>query len=272
MSPGLNPGAGHHQAEVFWQNVSSAVGCTGGDLTCMRRVSFAALNSNASSLVSQYSYQMQPRVDGDFLPDYYEAALYQNQFNFTGPLVITHEQHEANSVPYAGVTTESDVINQLHIFFPGISDDVVQQFLTLYPASDYASQGLRFADMYQSLHHTSHDLALTHALKNQTWNAYIQIPPAKHGSDQPYYWCNGKACADPDNALKMKKYLMSFVLTGNPNTKWPSDKLSWPLYSSQKQGVQLVVNTTLADKTFQVLAGDDLDNARTSYWNKVLWY
>ena len=31
-SPGFVPGAGHHQGEMFYQNVSTAVGCTGGDL------------------------------------------------------------------------------------------------------------------------------------------------------------------------------------------------------------------------------------------------
>ena len=43
-SPGFLPGAGHHQGEMFWQNVSTAVGCSGGDLTCMLSVAFANLN------------------------------------------------------------------------------------------------------------------------------------------------------------------------------------------------------------------------------------
>jgi len=43
MSPGYVPGAGHHHAEQFWQNVSTAVGYDGGHLDCMREVDFSTL-------------------------------------------------------------------------------------------------------------------------------------------------------------------------------------------------------------------------------------
>jgi hypothetical protein len=62
----------------------------------------------------------------------------------------------------------------------------------------------------------------------------------------------------------MQKYLLSFVLTGNPNTKWPSDKLHWPKYGSD--AVELVFNTTMYTQT------DDLANVKSTYWNKALWY
>jgi hypothetical protein len=92
MSPGFVPGAGHHHAEVsivllplatglqvssliyltlqtFWQNISSAVGCNGGHLSCMRQVNFTTLNTAASNVQENYTYQFQPRVDGDFVAD-----------------------------------------------------------------------------------------------------------------------------------------------------------------------------------------------------------
>lgn len=69
MSPGFVPGAGHHHAEQFWQNVSTAVGCDGGSLDCMRQVDFANLTSAATDVVDTYDYQFQPRVDGDFVAD-----------------------------------------------------------------------------------------------------------------------------------------------------------------------------------------------------------
>ncbi|GAM89986.1 hypothetical protein ANO11243_080260 [Dothideomycetidae sp. 11243] len=272
-SPGLTPGAGHHQAEVFWQNVSTAVNCTGGDLTCMRNVPFSTLTKASSSLVTQYGYQMQPRNDGDFLPEMYEAAMYQGQFIFSGPVVITHEQHESNGGQVPGISTESDVINYVHGLFPGISDDAMQQVLTLYPSSNYSTQGFRAADIYQGLHHTAHDLALTHALQNKTFNGYIQIPPAGHGTDQPYYYYNGGTGIDATVAHKMQHYLLSFVMTGDPNAMWKTDSRPfWPRYDTQTSGVQLVVNTNWGNETFKVLPGDDLDNAKTLFWNKALWY
>lgn len=69
MSPGYVPGAGHHQAEMFWGNVSRAVGCNRGHLDCMRSVGFEELSGAASDVVGKYDYQLQPRVDGDFVGD-----------------------------------------------------------------------------------------------------------------------------------------------------------------------------------------------------------
>lgn len=101
--------------------------------------------------------------------------------------MITHEQHEANSQAWEGVNTTEDVSTYLRIFFPAITDDVVQALLDLYPESEYSSPGLRFSDMKQSFDLTAHNLAFTQALKNQTWNAMVALGSATHGTDQSYY-------------------------------------------------------------------------------------
>lgn len=290
MSPGFVPGAGHEHAEAFYQNVSTAVGCTGGDLACLRAVDFTTLQDAADTLTSEYSYQMQPRVDGDFVADTYEAQFYQNRFNFSGPAVITHEQHEQNGSPYSGVDTTEDVSTYLKIFFPSIEDTRVAEILALYPEEDYTSPGLRFSDMKQHFDLTAHNMAFTHALDNQTWNGMVQIDSSTHGTDQNYYWYStytlssdstaantttaltkrqgpggATTVVDTATALKMQKYLMSFVLTGNPNTLWSEDKLEWPLYSEGAQ--DLVLNTTAF-----YLQASDLANDKVAFWNKAIWY
>ncbi|PMD54800.1 carboxylesterase family protein-like protein [Hyaloscypha bicolor E] len=286
MSPGFVPGSGHHHSETFWQNVSSAVGCDGGSLDCMREISFDDLNTAATDQVDSYTYQFQPRVDGDFVADTYEAQLYQKRFNFSGPFVITHEQHEANSAAWSGVNTTEDVTTYLRIFFPAITDDVINQALELYPESDYSSPGLRFSDMKQSFDLTAHNLALTQALNNQTWNAMVALDQATHGTDQSYYWystytlssstttssttnstvTSSATAAASSGSIMMQKYLMSFVLTGNPNTLWADDKLDWPLYNTSPAGTELVFNTTF------YLEDDNLANAKSLFWNKAMWY
>ncbi|KAB8300403.1 hypothetical protein EYC80_000581 [Monilinia laxa] len=291
MSPGYIPGAGHQQSEVFWQNVSTAVGCNGGHLTCMRSVNFETLSTATNNLVSNYSYQLQPRVDGDFIADTYEAQLYQKRYNFTGPLVITHELHERNTKIPNGVNISSDIPPNLRIYFPSITNDVIDEILLLYPSADYASESLRFADILQSLDLTAHNLALTAALKNQTWNAMAALGNATHGTDQNYYWysnftlvetnsttATGTTAAgagivtttdiDYDVALKMQKYLVSFILSGDPNTLWPEDKLYWPIHggNSSSVGRELVFNTTI------YIQDDSLANNRSLFWNKALWY
>lgn len=102
-------------------------------------------------------------------------------------MVLSHEQHEANSQAYSGVDTEDDVATYLRIFFPAIADEVVDEALALYPEDDYTSAGLRFADMKQHFDLTAHNLAATQALNNKTWNAMVALDQATHGTDQSYY-------------------------------------------------------------------------------------
>ena len=116
-----------------------------------------------------------------------ETQFYQKRFNFEGCMVVSHELHEANSQAWAGVNTTEDVSTYLKIFFPSITPNVVQSALDLYPESDYSSPGLRFSDMKQSFDLTAHNLAVTHALKNKTWNAVVELGSATHGADQSYY-------------------------------------------------------------------------------------
>lgn len=104
--------------------------------------------------------------------------------------MITHEQHEANSAAWSGVNTTEDVSTYLRIFFPAITDDVINKLLELYPESEYSSPGLRFSDMKQSFDLTAHNLAVTQALGNKTWNAMVALGAATHGTNQNYYCKN----------------------------------------------------------------------------------
>jgi carboxylesterase type B len=271
LSPAIFPGAGHHRGEQFWQNVSSAVGCTGGGIDCMRGVDFTTLSSAATSLVSQTSYVFQPRPDGAVVTDTYETNFYQGHFNFSGPLVISHAQHEVNTKAYTGVNSVEDIPTYLRLLFPAITDDVIDELLELYPESDYTSAGLRFADIDQTFEMTGKNLAITHALGNKTWNAEVGLAPANHTVDLNYYWYNPSSTSTTVNAtiaVKMQKYLLSFVLTGNPNTKWSGDKLYWPRYdeAAAGNGVQIVFNDTFSTSE------DDLANAKSLFANKALWY
>ncbi|KAG2789836.1 hypothetical protein JG687_00019688 [Phytophthora cactorum] len=265
MSPGYVPGAGHYHAEQFWQNVSSSLGCDGDTA----------------------------RVDGFIIPDTYEANLYQGHFNFSGPCVISHALHEVNSRAYSGGNTQEDVSAYLRIVFPGISDDAVETLLELYPEENYESAGLRFADMKQSFELADKNIALTHALNNQTWNAEVALGDATHGADQNYYWystytlnTSSNSSSDTETlsaaeaagvgavtttvnatiAVAMQKYLVSFVLTGNPNSVWPEDNIYWPMFNESSVGTQVVFNDTFT------VADDDLASAQSIFWNKALWY
>ncbi|KAE9002336.1 hypothetical protein PR003_g20190 [Phytophthora rubi] len=239
----------------------------------MREVPFDTLANATGNVVNAYSYTLQPHVDGFILAHTYEASVYQGHFNFSGPCVLTHEQHEFNSVAYDGVETEEDVSAALRVFLPRITDDAIKDALELYPAENYASAGLHFSDIRQSFEITAKNYVLTEALHNQTWNGRVGISPAKHGTDQSYYFYGTHKLSTSSNettttttfnaaeaalvgaitfpvyatiARQMQKYLLSFVLTGNPNSVWPDEKLYWPRYNESAAGVQIVMNDTFS--------------------------
>lgn len=202
-------------------------------------------------------------------------------------MVICHSQHEINSRPSPGVNSTADISTFLRSLFPSIADQAISEVVALYPESNYSSPGLRSADIRQSAELTAHSYALTESMGGNTWNAEFGISPANHGSDQ-LYWFNGAATglgsaasfatasnatagiaagAQPTNttiATTLQRYLVSFLVTGDPNAQF-SDQPSWPRYGSS--GQVLGINTT----GFQII-GDDLATNGSIWWNKALFY
>jgi hypothetical protein len=67
------------------------------------------------------------------------------------------------------------VSTYLRIFFPAITDDIINELLELYPESDYSSPGLRFSDMKQSFDLVAHNLrtlqvSATKSPSTRGWN------------------------------------------------------------------------------------------------------
>lgn len=127
QSPGYWAGAGHWSAEQLWLNVSTLAGCAGGSLECMRNVAFDELGKATSSATASSGYMLQPRVDENFVADTYEAQFYQRNFNFSGPLVMTHHLHEENTSPYPGINSTRDISNYLLTVFPSMTNQAISE-------------------------------------------------------------------------------------------------------------------------------------------------
>jgi hypothetical protein len=161
------------------------------------------------------------------------------------------------------------------------------KMLALYPEANYTSAGLRFSDIAQSIEITGRNLAVTNALGNNTWNAENMILPATHFTDQAYYWYAATkmsassltsapikstlGAANVPTAQIMQKYLLSFVITGDPNTLWANDtgKTYWPKYNERAAASPTVM---LFNTNNMTLGGDDLATGKSLFWNKALWY
>lgn len=66
-------------------------------------------------------------------------------------------------------------------------------------------------------------------------------------------------------AVAMQKYLLSFLLTGDPNGRWATETTYRRRYGTS--AAKLVFNTS----AFTTQA-DDLANQKCLFWNKALWY
>ncbi|ETI41009.1 hypothetical protein F442_13569 [Phytophthora nicotianae P10297] len=144
-------------------------------------------------------------------------------------------------------------------------------------------------DVLTYLPHSFQNIVLTHALNNETWSAQVALGAASHGADQNYYWystytlntsSNSSSEAETTDAteaagvgavttavnatiaVSMQKYLVSFVLTGNPNSVWSEDKIYWPMFNESSVGAQIVLNDTFS------VADDSLANAKSLFWNR----
>ncbi|OJZ81345.1 hypothetical protein ASPFODRAFT_223016 [Aspergillus luchuensis CBS 106.47] len=112
-----------------------------------------ALRDNSDDHWQRSRQQLQlpaaPRVDGNI-----------KNFNFSGPLVISYERHEENSQSSSSVTSAANIVAELQMYFPAITEDVVEEIPKLYPASHYANAGYRLSDIRQGFDMTGKNLAL----------------------------------------------------------------------------------------------------------------
>lgn len=120
-------------------------------------------------------------------------------------------------------------------------------------------------------------LPATRAYSNRTFNFVSTFGSAGHGSEQAYLWYDPTATSTGvttgrdaalnatqiERAIQAQKWLVSYVIEGNPNTLFAAPSSGeWPKYEVAQQVMQM------ADDGFS-LVEDALDNNRTEWWNKV---
>lgn len=166
-SPALRPSLGNALAEQLWQNVSTTVGCAGGNVTCMRQASFATVNSAATAAAARAGLTLQPRVDGAYLTAPYEYLIDTGRMNFTGAMVIGHCEHEINLLPPPtnplaaawpgrGINSTADGAAALRAAFPGIRSEIVDKALSFYDIANYGGNYSNwYADIDQSFEFVS---------------------------------------------------------------------------------------------------------------------
>lgn len=201
-SPALRPSLGNYVAEALWQNVSAAVGCAGGSVTCMRQAPFAAIQNASTVLAQAAGITLQPRVDGSYLTDPYEYLIATGHMNYTGAMIIGHCEHEINLLPPPtnplaaawpgrGINSTAAGAAALSAVFPLMRPEAVNTALSFYNVSDYGGNYSNwYADIDQSFEFVSKIPAgkspailftycvltrSSHISQPSTWQCYLEL-------------------------------------------------------------------------------------------------
>ncbi|KAM0752975.1 alpha/beta-hydrolase [Meredithblackwellia eburnea MCA 4105] len=229
-SPGWVPGGGNEHADRYLANVTSLVGgCpinTAETIECLRQVDFDTLLTASENITSTYDYQMQPRVDSVVLPGTAEYLFNIRKNHPQVELLIGHSAHESNSQANSAVSDDASYRAEFKVIFPSITDWTIDQIEELYPASNYSSQGLRFAAATQHYDLVAKILPATHAYRNRTFNYINNLGTATHGSDQAYWWYYADSTSTSTSATSNSASSASSGSTGTMTGSAPSGSQS----------------------------------------------
>ncbi|KAF3059774.1 Lipase 1 [Daldinia childiae] len=173
-----------------------------------------------------------PGPDNSLVADIPQKLLYQEKFDSTVDLFISHTSHE--SVPFlpGGIKTAADVKAYVRKSLPAASNTTINMLLTdrgLYPdvlggKYPWKTQAGRLERLVSDISFACTTQYLSRARGNDTFNLVFTHPPGWHADDVPYVFFNGDT-STPDNkspvsgrlATQLQDYIIAFAQTGDPN-------------------------------------------------------
>ncbi|KAF2143509.1 uncharacterized protein K452DRAFT_297234 [Aplosporella prunicola CBS 121167] len=261
MSPGYVSGAGHYHSETFWQNISTSVGY---EAQLYRKRfnskdpfvisheqheanSQAYTGINTSEDVAAYLHIFFPAItnDVDEILDLYPEP------NYSSP-----------GLPFADIKQSFDLAAKDLAVIQALQSQTWNAMVALDTAINgtgqnyYSYSTSSLSSSFASF--SSGSVGGPSGSSNSNTSSNSSSPAGSMGGGM-----RGSSSVNSTIAIMMQKYLLSFVLAGNPNTKWADDKIHWSPFVND---MQLVFNSTF------YLDEDNLMNSRVLYWNRALWY
>ncbi|KFX96250.1 hypothetical protein V490_03445 [Pseudogymnoascus sp. VKM F-3557] len=172
------------------------------------------------------TFTFNPALDGDFVPALPGTLLREGKFDKSVNVMAGHNIQEGIQFMDPFAQTEDRFEENLRIYFPTITEDIVHYISkVLYPPDysglqGYNSPTTRSALMITEGFFTCNTNWLGKALKYDTYNYIFSLWPSLHGDDIWYTYYNGPQPLVKDNALAvtMQRYFTSFAQTGSPNS------------------------------------------------------
>ncbi|KAF8997733.1 alpha/beta-hydrolase [Cyathus striatus] len=305
QSIGYGPMRPPAQADAFFKNVTSALGCSGNLMACVRNGTTAQfidiINTNPNGAFS-------PQAEGPtgFLPQYPSRLIAEGKFNnveFIGGHCTGDGKTFAVGTPDQFVT-DDDIRRLVFSRWPSVvsTNATIDEALQVYPAPDvpgspFQTQWDRAWTMAGEIVYTCMDWFLAEQLKAKrqnnifafSWDAPNPIAfnanpylGAMHGSDV-YFLFDGTFSADivptsgatfiPFNSSEAAlskeaiAYWTSFIATGNPSTTKLSNSLTWAGYFTDGQPQRLLFDRGGDIKTNSTIQTvTDAEITRCKFW------
>lgn len=249
--------------ERQFQNFTSAAGCAGQGVDCLRRASAKALkaaNDNCSHTPYTNRGAYQPAPDGRFVRQMAPLELRSgNYWKELDSVILSHVKDETYSYVDKSVKTDDDFNRYVEYYFP--VDGVPELIERQYPSSDssnstFDSEGDRLHDMLLGNRFVCNIRYLADALAPQTkvWNMQYSAPPGTHGADVLPSFFFPSLISPNATGLFVDAYrslLTSLARAGNPNTHKRKSSIpsipDWPQVDNRTEEFGNVLDVDLFD-------------------------
>ena len=229
-------------------------------------------NRNTQNATPFNAVYFGPTVDGDLIRDIIPRSYNQGKYVKKLKLIAGNNQNEARFLGNQTIETNADFDNWVYVNFPSAATAVQQQIINqIYPpiydgSLPYTTPQQRSDLAVKEYLITCQTVSIAKAYRNQTHNYIFGIAPAIHAQDLAYtYYPNGVTPGFyPKVATTLQKYLVNFVLTGNPN-KDEMGLAPWPLFGQRAAAINFTetgVSQTISDSA----------NSRCAFWNRADYY
>ncbi|KAI0767254.1 alpha/beta-hydrolase [Fomes fomentarius] len=235
----------------FAEQAGCGTGTATVKIACLRKADVSAL-SRAQDLV-MYNFtgaykSFHPVIDNKFFTEYPTVSILKGNFADV-PIIVGSTSNET-------LSGGSDIAAALKSYFPGLTQTDLEEYLKVYPSSDFDSEAQHFqvATGESDVICGRHIIGLAASKKNKAF-AYRYNQPVTGSNTLTVFhsaenWMmflgtstgvNGTTTFQPQTDLdrafasELIAYWLSFVRSGNPNTFKLARSPTWPGYITHAQ-------------------------------------
>ncbi|KAI0391535.1 carboxylesterase [Xylariaceae sp. FL0594] len=234
------------------------------------------VNQAAVYVADTGTFTFGPTTDGSLVPAYPQILLHEKKFDKGVKIMTSHVLNESATFTSPNIHTPDDVRAVVRARFPEASNMTLDTLLTdIYPdapnngskSQPWQTEFARTVQIGSEAFFSCITRYLALAKRNTTHNYLFAVPPGFHADDVEYVFFNGDTSVRDDGlrvqadlAGAIQDYIVSFVKTGDPNTRGLP---RFPMYGERGTVVKF------SDKGISTQV-DDLKNGRCEWLQQAI--